>query len=144
MCNRIEKSQNPDWTTSFYVDYFQKENGKPTYILIKVFDNQLRYGDYRELASGVFDLESILSSEYKTLVKKGNDGGEIHVSAEMIYDLEFLNLRLSGKSLMNARGPMKKTIPFYQFTRMDFGSRYGSPLIIITSQPLFIHHDSTD
>ena len=137
----MEKSQNPDWKTSFYVDYFQKENAKPTYILIKVFDNQLRYGDYRELSSGVFDLESILSSEYKTLFKKGKDGGEIHVSAEMMHDLEYLHFRLSGNSLMNVRGPRKKTIPFYQFTRMDYGSRYGSPLKIITP-PLCVHHDT--
>jgi hypothetical protein len=91
--------------------------------LIKVFDNQMSYGDYRELASGVFDLESILSSEYKTLFKKGKDGREIHVSAETIYDLEYLHLRLSGNSLVNARGPRKKTTPFYQFTRMDYGSK---------------------
>lgn len=118
----IENSSNPDWKTNFYIDFeLQKEGSKPTFILIKIFDGKIEYGNYREIVSGVFELGAILSTEEKVMSKSLKCGGSIAVQANDDVQLGSLNLKMSGNSLKNARGWRKKSIPFYQFTRLEYG-----------------------
>jgi len=130
--SRIRNSLNPEWTTNFYTDY-QGTSKEQTFVLVKIFDNEITFGTCTELASGVFELYAILSTEQKTITKNLNNGGTISVKAQEDVQLGSLNLKMSGNSLKNVRGRRKKHIPFYQFTRLDFGSSGIEKKIVYSS-----------
>lgn len=118
--NRIESSSNPEWKTNFYID-FESQNQRKTFILVKIFHNQIEHGSYREIISGVFELGAILSTEQKNMTTTLKCGTiEVQVETDNI-KLGSLKLKMSGSSFKNARGKRKKSIPFYQFARLDYG-----------------------
>lgn len=131
----IESSSNPDWKTNFYIDFeFQRE--RKTFILIKIFDSKIEYGNYREIVSGVFELGAILSEELKNMTKILKCGSSIEVQVDDNIQLGSLNLKMSGDSLKNVRGRRKKIIPFYQFTRLDYGLSGIEKKIVYSSKKL--------
>lgn len=133
----IENSSNPDWNTKFYIDFeFQRERKKKTFILIKIFDSKIEYGNYREIVSGVFELGAILSEELKNMTKILKCGSSIEVQVDDNIQLGSLNLKMSGNSLKNVRGRRKKIVPFYQFTRLDYGLSGIEKKIVYSSKKL--------
>ena len=119
--NSINNSRDPYWATTFYVNHNKKEGNKqPTFILVKIFDSEFKEdGDYNEIASGIFELSSILSTEGTTNTKYLKGGGTIDVYAKQAEEeLCELHLKMSGNFLKNARGKKKKSNLFYQFSRM--------------------------
>ena len=117
--NRVKNSLSPDWIKCFYVDY---ELGTPVSILIKIFD-QVNNGDNIEMGSSVFEIGSVLGSKGNTKAKKLKSGGNLFVRAQKAVGSGLLCLKLSGISLTNTEGFMKKSDPFYEFVRKDFGQR---------------------
>jgi hypothetical protein len=115
----IKNTLNPDWTKAFYVDY---ELGTPVSILIKIFD-EVRKGENHEMGSGVFEMGAVLGAKGNTKAKKLKRGGTIFVRADKAVGKGTLQLKLSGISLTNVEGWMKKSDPFYQFVRKDVGQR---------------------
>lgn len=115
----IKNSLQPDWTKTFFLDY---ELGTPVSILIKIFD-EVRKGDNKEMGSAVFELGAILGAKGNTKAKELKRGGTIYVRVEKAVGKGSLRLKMSGISLTNTEGFMKKSDPFYQFTRKDVGAR---------------------
>jgi len=115
----IKNSLDPDWAKTFTVDY---ELGTPVSILIKIFD-EVRKGDNHEMGSGVFEIGTILGAKGNTKAKNMKRGGTLYVRAEKAVGTGSLALKMSGINLKNTEGFMKKSDPFYQFTRKDVGGR---------------------
>mmetsp|Transcript_15894 Transcript_15894/g.20170 ORF Transcript_15894/g.20170 Transcript_15894/m.20170 type:complete len:612 (-) Transcript_15894:99-1934(-) len=115
----IKNTLQPDWTKTFFLDY---ELGTPVSILIKIFD-EIRKGDNKEMGSAVFELGTILGAKGNTKAKELKRGGTIYVRAEKAVGKGTLRLKMNGVSLTNTEGFMKKSDPFYQFTRKDVGPR---------------------
>jgi len=115
----IKNTLAPDWAKTFFLDY---ELGTPVSLLIKVFD-EVRKGENIEMGSAVFELGSILGAKGNTKAKQLKRGGTIFVRAEKAAGEGSLRLKMSGISLTNTEGFMKKSDPFYQFTRKDVGPR---------------------
>ena len=116
---RIKNSLSPDWVTSFFVDY---EFGTPVSILVKVFD-EVKKSENKEMGSAVFEMGAVLGAKGSTKAKQLKRGGTIFVRAEKAKGSGSLTLRMSGIDLTNTEGFMKKSDPFYQFTRKDVGQR---------------------
>merc|ERR1739844_319447 len=115
----IKNTLQPDWTKTFFLDY---ELGTPVSVLIKIFD-EVRKGENIEMGSAVFELGSVLGAKGNTKGKELKRGGTIYVRAEKAVGKGSLRLKMSGISLTNTEGFMKKSDPFYQFTRKDVGAR---------------------
>lgn len=115
-CHRIEDTSSPEFNKTFFVSY--EKGDKPCFILIKILDEAYEES-YREMGVGIFDLRSILDVEGKKLTKKLKNGGCINLHATEAVGYDKLHLKLSGSSLVNARGTRKKCIPFYQLSRRD-------------------------
>jgi hypothetical protein len=115
----IKNSLDPDWTKTFFVDY---ELGTPVSILIKVFD-EVRKGENKEMGSGVFEMGAVLGSKGNSKAKQMKRGGTLFIRAQKSEGSGSLRLKLNGISLTNTEGFMKKSDPFYQFTRKDVGPR---------------------
>ena len=116
---RIKNNVDPDWTKTFFVDY---ELGTPVSILIKIFD-EVRKGDNIEMGSGVFEMGTVLGAKGNTKAKQMKRGGTLFIRAQKAEGTGTLRLKMSGISLTNVEGFMKKSDPFYQFTRKDVGAR---------------------
>ena len=120
----LKSTIDPNWETKFYIDHEDDEKKKKTYILFKVFDNEIVHDEHIEIACGIFELNEILSSPANANTKRLKEGGSIKITAEETKEeLGSLKLKLSGETLINARGTKKKTIPFYQFQRIDYGDK---------------------
>jgi len=115
----IKNSLEADWAKTFFVEY---ELGTPVSLLIKIFD-EVRKDDNKEMGSGVFELGAILGAKGNSKAKKMKRGGTLYVRAKKTVGSGTLRLKLSGISLTNTEGWMKKSDPFYQFTRKDVGPR---------------------
>jgi len=115
----IKNNVDPDWTKTFFVDY---ELGTPVSILIKIFD-EVRKGDNIEMGSGVFEMGTVLGAKGNTKAKQMKRGGTLFIRAQKAEGTGTLRLKMSGISLTNVEGFMKKSDPFYQFTRKDVGAR---------------------
>ncbi len=101
------------------IDY---ELGTPVSILVKIYD-EVRKGENIEMGSGVFEMGAVLGSKGNTKAKLMKRGGTLFCRAEKAVGTGSLRLKLSGISLTNTEGFMKKSDPFYQFTRKDVGAR---------------------
>jgi hypothetical protein len=119
MLYSIKNSLEADWAKTFFVEY---ELGTPVSLLIKIFD-EVRKDDNKEMGSGVFELGAILGAKGNSKAKKMKRGGTLFVRAQKTVGSGTLRLKLSGISLTNTEGWMKKSDPFYQFTRKDVGPR---------------------
>ena len=75
------------------------------------------------MGSAVFKLGTVLGAKGNTKAKELKRGGTIYVRAEKAVGKGLLQLRMNGVLLTNTEGFMKKSDPFYQFTRKDVGSR---------------------
>jgi len=128
----IKNSLEPDWTKTFFLDY---ELGTPVSVLIKIFD-EVRKGDNIEMGSAVFEMGAILGSKGNTKAKQLKRGGTIFVRAEKAVGEGSLRLKLSGIALSNTEGFMKKSDPFYQFTRKDVGRRGTEWNVVHRSAPI--------
>lgn len=110
---------SPDWVKTFFLDY---ELGTPVSILIKIFD-EVKKGENIEMGSCVFELGAILGAKGNTKAKSMKKGGTLFARVEKAMGSGMLALKMSGLSLVNTEGFMKKSDPFYQFTRKDIGHR---------------------
>merc|ERR1712038_618326 len=115
----IKNTLLPDWTKTFFLDY---ELGTPVSILVKIFD-EVRKGENKEMGSGVFEMGSILGAKGNTKAKEMKRGGTLFIRAEKAVGKGSLRLKMSGVALTNTEGFMKKSDPFYEFTRKDVGAR---------------------
>ena len=115
----MKNTLSPDWVKTFFVDY---ELGTPVTVLVKIFD-EVRKGDNIEMGSGVFEMGAILGAKGNTKAKEMKKGGTLFVRAEKMIGTGSLRLRLSGITLTNTEGFMKKSDPFYEFSRKDAGQR---------------------
>lgn len=116
----IKNCLNPRWNKKFYLNY--KPGSKPTYFLVKIFNKKCE-NKFKELASGVFDIDSILQMPDNRVTKKLKNGvGSIDVRVEKVVGVGSLQLKLSGTSLKPVKkGFRSKIRPFYQFSRKDVG-----------------------
>ena len=89
---------------------------------MKIFD-EVRKGNNIEMGSGVFEIGSILGSKGCAKAKQLKRGGNLFIKVEKAVGTGSLSLKLSGISLTNTEGFMRKSDPFYQFTRKDHGPR---------------------
>ena len=117
--HRIKNTLNPDWTTTFAVPY---ELGTPVNILVKIFD-EVRKGDNIEMGSGVFEMGAVLGAKGSSKAKEMKKGGTLFINAQKLEGTGHLKLKLSGISLTNTEGFLRKSDPFYEFTRKDNGQR---------------------
>lgn len=115
----IKNNLDPDWTKTFFVDY---ELGTPVTILVKIFD-EVKKGENIEMGSGVFEMGTVLGAKGNTKAKQMKRGGTLFIRAQKAEGSGSLKLKLSGIDLTNTEGFMKKSDPFYQFTRKDVGAR---------------------
>ena len=89
---------------------------------MKIFD-EVRKGDNIEMGSGVFEMGTILGAKGNTRAKEMRKGGTLFVRADKASGTGSLRLKLSGITLTNTEGFMKKSDPFYEFSRKDAGQR---------------------
>jgi hypothetical protein len=83
------------------------------------------------MGSSVFKLGSVLNAKGSTkAIKMTRGGGTLFVRAEKSVGQGTLHLHLNGTSLTNTEGFMRKSDPFYTFTRKDVGDRLVIHLII--------------
>jgi hypothetical protein len=78
------------------------------------------------MGSGVFELGAILGAKGNTKAKKMKRGGTLFVKAQKSVGSDkggILRLKMNGISLTNTEGFMKKSDPFYEFSRKDIGDR---------------------
>jgi len=116
----IKNNLNPDWTKSFILDY---EMGKPTNIIVKVFD-EVSKGDNISMGSVVFEVGSILGAKGNTKAKKMKKStGTVYARVEKPVGSGTLQLKMSGVKLTNTEGFLRKSDPFYEFKRKDYGPK---------------------
>jgi hypothetical protein len=118
----IKNTLDPDWTKTFFLEY---QLGTPVSILIKIYD-EIRKNDNKDMGSGVFELGAILGAKGNTKAKKMKRGGTLFVKAQKSVGSDkggILRLKMNGISLTNTEGFMKKSDPFYEFSRKDIGDR---------------------
>lgn len=75
------------------------------------------------MGSGVFEMGAVLGAKGSTKAKELKRGGTLFIKAQKAEGTGSFRLKLSGNSLTNTEGFMKKSDPFYQFTRKDIGAR---------------------
>jgi len=116
----MKNTLNPDWTTTFEVDY---ELGEPKNILVKVFD-EVRKGDNKPMGSAQFCVGSVLGAKGNTKAKKLAGGnGTLFVRAQKAKDYGSLKLKMSGVKIANTDGFFGKSDPYYQITKKVEGLR---------------------
>lgn len=116
----IKNTLDPNWTTTFEVDY---ELGEPKNVLVKIFD-EVRKGDNKSMGSAQFCVGSILGAKGNTKAKKlSNHGGTVFVRAQKAKDYGSLKLKMSGVKLANTDGLFSKSDPYYQIMKKVEGLR---------------------
>mmetsp|Transcript_14330 Transcript_14330/g.42027 ORF Transcript_14330/g.42027 Transcript_14330/m.42027 type:complete len:460 (-) Transcript_14330:3173-4552(-) len=139
----IKNSLNPQWTTSFLVDF---EFGKPTHVNVGVYDQVQKSGD-KPMGSASFELGDILGAKGNIKAKKLKLGGALfaHVIKAPCQSSGDLTLGLSGIKLKNVEGFFKgKSDPFYELLRRNAGTAgvvwrpvYRSPHISDNLNPVW-------
>lgn len=116
----IKNTLNPDWVTTFNVDY---ELGKPTNLLVKIFD-EVRKGENISMGSVVFEVGHVLGSRGSISSKtiKGNKGLITLKIEKPEKDTGKLKLKMSGIKFKNFDGLFNKSDPFFEFRKKDAGA----------------------
>ena len=91
-------------------------------MLIKIFD-MVTDADNIPMGSARFEIGSVLGAKGNSKAKKIQQGGTLFVRVTEAKDFGSLSLKMSGVKLTNVEGFLKKSDPFYQFTRKDMGQR---------------------
>jgi hypothetical protein len=113
------KTRKTHWTTTFSVPY---ELGTPVSILVKIFD-EVRKGKNIEMGSSVFEMDAVLEAKGSCKAKEMKKGGTLFINAQKVEGTVQLKLKLSGISLTNTEGFLRKSDPFYEIWRKDNGQR---------------------
>ena len=74
------------------------------------------------MGSAIFEIGSIIGAKGNTKAKKMKKGkGTIYVRVEKVKGSGSLRLKMSGIKLKNVEGFMKKSDPFYELAKKDYG-----------------------
>jgi len=115
----VKNNLDPDFIKILPIDY---DPDVPLSATVKIFDENSK-DDNEEMATATFDVGAVLAAKGSTKSKELKRGGIIHLRVEEAKGSGSLKLKLSGNTLKNTEGFMKKSDPFYQFERKDIGLR---------------------
>eukprot|EP00559_Dactyliosolen_fragilissimus_P005395 CAMPEP_0184867048 /NCGR_PEP_ID=MMETSP0580-20130426/24871_1 /TAXON_ID=1118495 /ORGANISM="Dactyliosolen fragilissimus" /LENGTH=597 /DNA_ID=CAMNT_0027367059 /DNA_START=14 /DNA_END=1807 /DNA_ORIENTATION=+ len=115
----IKNSLNPDWVTTFNLDY---ELGRPVKVIISLYDH-VRKGENISMGSAVFDVGYVLGSKGNTKAKSMKHGGVIYAKITNVKDHGKLRFCFRGTKLKNVEGGLfGKSDPFFEIDRRDIGT----------------------
>lgn len=115
----IKNNLDPDWVKTFTFEY---ELGIPKHLIIKVVD-EVRKEDNIPMGTAIFEVGSILGRKGNAKAKKLKNGGVVF--AKLVDAEEYcgtFSFQLSGVDLTNTEGMFRKSDPFVQFKRREYGN----------------------
>jgi hypothetical protein len=112
----VKNNTNPHWARVFVFDY---QLGSPMKIAINIFD-EVRKSDNKNMGSVVLEVDSLLGARGGTKSKKiRNNGGIVTAVIRKSQGQGVLRFQMSGVSLKNTEGFLRKSDPFFELIRRD-------------------------